>query len=60
MLFEHGFKFEKTYNEPRVICMTLYTESVADHTDHFADAFVCKNLAYSYDVPTLCRWKVYS
>ena len=29
--------------------MTLYTESVADQTDHFADAFVCKNVGYSYD-----------
>ena len=30
--------------------MTLYTESVADKTDHFADVFVCENVAYSYDV----------
>ena len=25
--------------------MTLYTESVADKTDHFADAFVRENVA---------------
>ena len=30
--------------------MTLYTESVADQTDHFADVFVCENAAYGYDV----------
>ena len=30
--------------------MTLYTESVADQTDHFADVFVCENVAYGYDV----------
>ena len=29
--------------------MTLYTESVADQTDHFADAFVRVNIAYGYD-----------
>ena len=29
--------------------MTLYTESVADQTDHFADTFVCENVAYGYD-----------
>ena len=30
--------------------MTLYTKRVADQTDHFADAFVLKNVAYGYDV----------
>ena len=30
--------------------MTLYTESVADQTDDFADVFVRKNVAYGYDV----------
>ena len=29
--------------------MMLYTESVVDQTDHFADAFVHENFAYSYD-----------
>ena len=29
--------------------MTLYTESVADQTDHFADVFVRENVAYVYD-----------
>ena len=32
--------------------MTLYKESIADQTDHFADVFVCKNVAYGYDVMT--------
>ena len=41
--------------------MTLYAESVADQTDHFADAFVCENVAYEYDVVmVLWRSKVYS
>ena len=35
-----------------IICMTLYTESVADQTDHFTDVFVRKNVAYGYDVVT--------
>ena len=30
--------------------MTYYTESVADQTDHFANAFVRENVVYSYDV----------
>ena len=30
--------------------MTLYTENVADQTDHFADVFVRENVAYCYDV----------
>ena len=30
--------------------MTLYTESVADQTDHFAVAFIRKNVVYGYDV----------
>ena len=38
-----------------------YTESVADQTDHFADAFVCENVAYGYDIETtLWHSKVYS
>ena len=32
--------------------MTLYTESVAEKTDHFADVFIRKNVAYGYDVVT--------
>ena len=32
--------------------MTLCTESVADQTDHFADAFVRENVAYGYEVVT--------
>ena len=52
MLFEHGFKLENTSNEPWVIYMTLYTESVADQTDHFADVFVRENVAYGFGVMT--------
>ena len=41
--------------------MTLYTESIADQTDHFADVFVRKNLAYGYEVVTkLLLSNVYS
>ena len=40
MLFEHRFQLENAYVEPGVIYMMLYTESVTDQTDHFADAFV--------------------
>ena len=32
--------------------MTLYTESVADQTDHFADVFVLENVAYGNDAVT--------
>ena len=32
--------------------MMLYSESIADQTDHFAVAFVCENVAYGYDVVT--------
>ena len=35
-----------------MICMTLYTECIADQTDHFADVFVPENVAYGYDVMT--------
>ena len=48
VLFEHGFELENTSNEPCIVYMRLYTESVADLADHFADAFVRKN--YGYDV----------
>ena len=50
MVFEHGFKLENTSNEPCVIYMTLYTESIADQTHHFANVFACENVAYSYDI----------
>ena len=52
MLFEHGSALENTSNEPCIICMTLYTESVADQADHFADVFVHENVAYGYDIVT--------
>ena len=32
--------------------MTLYTESIADQTNHFADAFVSENVAYGYGLVT--------
>ena len=32
--------------------MTLYTERIADQTDHFADVSVRENVAYGYDVMT--------
>ena len=48
VLFEHPFELENTLNEPCIICMTLYTESVADRTDHFANAFFRENVAYGY------------
>ena len=32
--------------------MTLYTESVEDQTDHFADVFVRENVAHGYYVVT--------
>ena len=32
--------------------MTLYTESIADQTDHFNDVFVRENAACGYDVVT--------
>ena len=38
--------------------MTLYTESVANKTDHIADAFVRKNVAYSYGVVKTSRYDV--
>ena len=32
--------------------MTLYTESAADQTDHFANVFVRENVVHGYDVMT--------
>ena len=32
--------------------MALYTESIANQTDHFADVFVRKNFVYGYDFVT--------
>ena len=52
VLFEHGSELEHTKSEPCIICKTLYTESVADQTDNFADVFVQENVAYGYDVAT--------
>ena len=52
MLFEHGSELENTKNEPFIICMTLYMESVADQTDHFANVLVLENVAYGYDFMT--------
>ena len=45
---------------PQVIYMTLFIESAADQTDHFANAFVRKkNVIFGYEVvTTLCRSKV--
>ena len=58
---EHGFELENTSNEPRIICLTLYTKSFVDQTDHFADVFVRENVAYGYDVvTTIWRSKTYS
>ena len=45
VLFEHGSELENTQNEHCIICMPLYTKSVADQTDHFADVFVRENVA---------------
>ena len=55
VLFEHGSEIENTYNEPCIICMTLYTESVEDQIDHFAHVFVSENVAYGYDVVMITR-----
>ena len=52
VLFEHGSELENTKNEPCIIRMTLYTERIADQTDHFADVFVRENVAYGCDVMT--------
>ena len=32
--------------------MTFYTESFANQTDHFADAFIRENVVFGYDVVT--------
>ena len=45
VLFEHGSVLENTWNEPCIICMTLYTENIAVQTDHFADVFVREHVA---------------
>ena len=47
MPFEHGIELENAFNRP-----ALYTESVANQTDHFADVFARENVAYFYDVVT--------
>ena len=43
---EQSIKLGITLNEPLVIYMTLYKESVSGQTDHFADAFVRENFAH--------------
>ena len=35
---------------PLVICVTLYTERIADLTYHFANAFIRENVEYGYDI----------
>ena len=50
MLFDHGSELENTLNEPCIICMMLYMESVADQTDQFADVLVRENVANGYEV----------
>ena len=50
VLFEHGSELENTKNEPCIICMTLYMESVGDQTDHSAYVLVHENVTYGYDV----------
>ena len=55
VLFEHRSELENTYNEPCIICMTLYTDSAADQTYHFADVFVRENVTHGYDVMTFER-----
>ena len=32
--------------------MALYTETFADQTDHFADAFVQENVVYGFNIVT--------
>ena len=47
VLFEHGSELENTYKQPCIICLTSYTESVADPNDlndHFADVLFVKTL----------------
>ena len=39
VLFEHGLKLENTSNEPWYLHDVIYTESIEDQTDHFADFF---------------------
>ena len=52
VLFEHGSVLENTYNEPCIICMTLYMEHIADQTVHFNDFLDRENVAHGYDVMT--------
>ena len=47
VLFENGFKLQNTLDKPRVVYITLYAESAADQTDHFADVFARENDAHS-------------
>ena len=51
MLFEHGLNLKILQMSPG-IHKTLYIESIADQTNHFADVFVRENVAYVYAVVT--------
>ena len=43
---------------PALFAWQYNAESFADQTDHFANVFVCENVAYGYEaVTTLCIWK---
>ena len=44
VLFGDGSELENTLNEPFIVCMTLYTESIADQIDPFADVLFAKTV----------------
>ena len=46
-----GLNFKILKMSPKLFARRC-TESVADQTDHFADAFVRKNVAHGYEVVT--------
>ena len=48
-----GLNLKILLMNPELFKKKLYTVSVAYQTDHFADAFVCENVAYGYDVVTM-------
>ena len=47
MLFEHGF-YLRSLNWALICMHNVTLESVAAVTDHFADAFICENVARVY------------
>ena len=49
MLIEHRLNFKILKMSPEIFAR-CYKESVVNQTDHFADAFVRKNVVYGYDV----------